>query len=269
MPARLTILAIALLTAPAFAEDPLPPTLTIQTTLMGGVEDDEGAAKGGMRVSFPLDHDLRMQIEGALGTDDYAGGAAHIAWRGISNVTLGAVASVENFDGFALVRAGLEAEVALGAFAISLRGGWQGLEGDDSIFGRADLYWYPLDTLALTAGVEAGEDVLLGRLRGEWQPLFADYPELTLFVAGEFAEEDRYSLFAGVSVELGTEGLTLRRREREVYLPYAVFNQVAFREFAVANGVAFAAPPPLDCQAIFDSGVNIIPTECIEVARVQ
>lgn len=235
----------------AAAQDRAVENLNLQVSVQAGVNDDDDLELVSAKGAFPVGDMLGVQIEGAFGNDDYYGGAAHVFWRDPAVALVGAFASAESFIGVELYRVGVEAELYLGDFTLSARGGWQEVGGDHGGFGRADVTWYPIPTLALRAGGEGTPDVGFGRVGFEWQPLFEEYPEFSIFARGEFGGDDRYAVLGGASLHFGGPGLSLRERERHEDPTYAIFNQIAIQ--ASPAGIAALA-----------GQAGQIPPECLE-----
>lgn len=220
--------------------------LSFDFSSMGGSTEDQGRALGGLKATFPLGDLLGVEIEGGLGNDDYFGAGGRLFWRDVEIGMVGLFGSGETFDGFEVYRGGIEGELFFGAFTIDARlGGEQSDGGDDGIFGRAGVTWYPLGTLALRAGVEATPNLVFGRLSGEWQPMPGDWPEVSLFASGEFGDEERYSVLAGLVIHLGENGPLIERHRRQGLNGSLIFNELIGDE-AVRNGGGgiVLAPPP-------------------------
>ncbi len=219
---------------PPAAEDlPLPAVSALNgkfAVLGGGFEADGGndgelfGAQGA--ISVPIGHRFGFQADGfGMWTSGelVAGGAGHLFWRDPTVGLLGVYgggARNELLD-FYTIRAGIEGEAYLGRMSIEAVLGWEGLDfdtgaDDDNIFALADLAFYPMDDLRLSAGYRHWNEIHMAAFGAEYQlPMQWGGSAAALFAEGRVGEDDYVAIWGGLRIYLGPEPKSLIRRHRE------------------------------------------------------
>ncbi len=155
---------------------------------------------------------------------------------------------------FYSVRAGIEGEAYLGRFSIEAMLGWQGLDfdaggHDDNIFALADLAFYPIDNLRLSAGYRFWNDINMAAFGAEYQlPMQWGGSAASLFAEARVGEDDYLSVWGGLRFYLGAQPKPLIRRHREDD-PHLRMEDQAGEEVSTPAASAPAAPVIPTCGA--------------------
>jgi hypothetical protein len=168
-------------------------------------------------VALPLGTDFGAQFDGLVG--DAAnhtawGVGGQLFWRDPSTGLFGGFADHVSRGGPKLTRVGPEAEVYLGRFTVSGRGGYEDNAGKHGGFGRVDLSFYPIDNLSLTVGPEVDTRETLAHFGVEYMFGIHALPGLSVFAeAAAFGAGLKYGV-VGFRYYFGADK-TLIRRHRE------------------------------------------------------
>ena len=211
--------------------------------LDGGDFDDDYFAGIGAKATVPLGERFGAQLDVGIGSDDYYGVGGHLFWRNPDAGLLGVFGSWETYDGTDMSRGGVEAEAYIDRITLAARGGYQGGEVDETLFGRMDIIFYATPNFSLSAGGEFGDDSTLGRARVEWQPAFASMPGLSVYADGEFGD-DYARVMAGLNFHFGTAGASLMDRDRRYDPGFLLFNIRAMADSDDDYGGVTNLPPP-------------------------
>jgi hypothetical protein len=222
--------------------------------IIGGpvVNEDGARFHGAGSLSLPLGCMLGVQVDAAAGDiagQTFVGGAAHVFMRDPSSYLVGVHGMYTNIDNALapgdndIWRVGPEVEFYLNNFSIEA---WAGLESSDSngedFFATVDLAMYATEDLRLNVGFRRFLDINAFAAGAEWQ--VSDTMPVSLFVEGQFGENDYATVFGGVKFYFGGEQKSLIRRHREDDPRNRVPDLVGFGQ-AAGNGIG--GPEDSDC----------------------
>jgi hypothetical protein len=205
----------------------------------GGSLHINGANQGwgavGLEATVPLGARAGAQLDAAVGNNNYTGIGGHIFVRDPSRGMLGIVASTENYSGATLSRVAVEGEIYKDAITLSGKIGTQSGSTANGVFGSVDLTFYPSDNLSISGGGEFGTNSF-ARASIEWQPALASMPGLSVFADGSVGGSDSRVL-AGVKYFFGTNGASLKDRDRKYDPTFSLFNT-----HNLNSGYSYTAP---------------------------
>ena len=192
-----------------------------------GVSGGAGLASGSLDV--PLSTSFGLQLDGILG--NYygglaAGGGGQVFYRDPTRFLIGPTAHITSLVGATLGQSGLEAELYLGKFTLAATGGYVwGVASPNLVprsggYGQAEIRYYPIDNLMLTAGVGDYSGTWLGIGGVEYQPGFEAMPGATFFLSGFGGGDASYKVTAGIRFHFGApKSLIGRHREDHTMSP--------------------------------------------------
>jgi hypothetical protein len=216
---------------------PLPAVdgLNAKISGFGGVAEDVPLYGGAGSVTLPLGHEFGLQLDGLLagfdsedqGNVTLAGTAAHLFWRDPSHGLIGAYGHyihADAFDGVDIFAGGVEGALYWGQFTLEGVAGVEGGEVDTSFgnfaidtrfFDVAQVAWYPVDDLKLSAGhsYSLGENSAL--FDAEWGLDAGGGIMASLFANGSISEDGDGAVLGGLRLYFGQQPKTLIRRHRE------------------------------------------------------
>lgn len=209
------------------AEAPAVSALNGKLSLEGGAAGTKGVSAGaGLAtgsIAVPLGTSFGMQLDGVVGT--YYGGLAgggggHVFYRDPTRFLIGPTAGITSLVGATLGQSGLEGELYLGKFTLAATGGYQWAVASPNLvpksggYGQAEICYYPIDNLMLTAGVADYAGTWLGVGGVEYQPGLESLPGANFFVSGFGGGDNSYKITAGIRFYFGAPK-TLIKRHRE------------------------------------------------------
>lgn len=205
---------LALICAPAFAQDPAVSAINGKVEALGGSFDgEEGKAAAGS-LTIPLGERFGVQFDGAFGEiddDEVKGGGIHLFTRDPELYLLGLTGVYAELENVQLERYGIEAEAYMDQFTLAVNGGLQDGDVDDSVFGSLDLRYYPMDNLMVEAGGSiADTDDGKVHLGAEYQVMAG----LAVFADLATGENDYEHAMGGIRYYIGGEK-SLVKRHRE------------------------------------------------------
>jgi len=181
-----------------------------------------GWGAGGLEATVPLSDHFGAQLDAAVGTSSYYGVGGHLFWRDPSRGMVGVLGSYESMSTGTLSRVAVEGEVYKDALTLSGEVGAQSGTVTGA-FGSLDLTFYATPNFLVKFGGEVGGRSL-GRASVEWQPAVSGLPGLSLFADGEVGSNGYSKVLAGVKYYFGTNGATLKDRDRRYDPPFSLFN---------------------------------------------
>jgi hypothetical protein len=185
--------------------------------------DNSGWGGLGATATVPLAEQFGAQIDGAVGTDSYAGIGGHLFWRDPTKGLLGVLASYETAAGANLSRIAVEGEIFRENMTLRGEVGAQSGTTANGAFGAVDLTFYANPNFALTIGGELGSQSY-AHAGVEWQPASAGLSGLSLFADGAVGSGGDNRVLAGVKYYFGTNGASLKDRERRYDPEFSLFN---------------------------------------------
>jgi hypothetical protein len=216
---------------------PLPAVdgLNAKISGFGGVAEDVPLYGGAGSVTLPLGHEFGLQLDGLLagfdsenqGNVTLAGTAAHLFWRDPSHGLIGAYGHyihADAFDGVDIFAGGVEGALYWGQFTLEGVAGVEGGEVDTSFgnfdidtrfFDVAQVAWYPVDDLKLSAGHIYSLDQHAALFGAEWGLDAGGGIMASLFANGSVSEDGDGAALAGLRLYFGQQPKTLIRRHRE------------------------------------------------------
>jgi len=198
-------------------------------SLRGGIfdsDDSDGEIYGATgSFTMPIGHSFGVQADGMLGAidGDFMGGVGgHVFWRDPNRALVGLYGGWTAIDGSAdSYRLGVQSEVYLGRVSLEGMLGWEVVDFDefddeDSLFGLADIAFYPTDDLRVSAGYRRWDDKDIAAVGAEYQ-LGKSWgtTSAALFAEGRLGTDDYKAAWGGVRLYFGGESKSLIRRHRE------------------------------------------------------
>jgi hypothetical protein len=184
----------------------------------------------GAKAAIPLGESLGLQVEAAVGADQYYGAAAHLFARDPDVGLIGILASAESRNDVTMDRVGVEGEFYLNDnFTVSGVAGYQSGDVPNGGYGRLDLRFYPDLNVMLTVGGELRPDMNLARAGFEWQPAVDSLPGLSVFGVATVADTGDYQVLFGLNFQIGADG-SLLDRHRRFDPPPALNNPIGYGE---------------------------------------
>jgi hypothetical protein len=176
----------------------------------------------GLKGAVPLGQSFGLQVDAAVGTDNYWGVGGHLFWRDPSHAMLGVIGSHESLGGATFDRWGGEAELYLRN--VTLRGEVSQQSGDapHTLFGGLDVIFYAHPNFSLTGGAHRENADWRGHVGLEWQP--QGLSGLSLFADGDFGGNNFSKVVAGVNFHFHTPGVTLIDRDRKYDPVFSLFH---------------------------------------------
>jgi hypothetical protein len=206
-------------------QEVLPPILNA-----GDLNSSNARYHGAGSLSFPIGCMLGIQLDVAGGQasgEEFIGFGGHAFMRDPESYLAGIYTTYTDHGPNEVWRVGPEVELYMGNFSIE---GWAGFENSDSngdqVFAHIDLAMYATDNLRVNVGFRRYLDLNLFSAGGEWQPDWDGLP-ISLFVEGQFGEQDYASVFGGIRFYFGGPDKSLIRRHREDDPANKLFNMLA------------------------------------------
>ena len=209
------------------AESPAVSAINGKLSFEGGAAGTKGVSAGaGLAagsVTVPVGSSFGLQLDGVAGTyygGLAAGGGGHLFYRDPTRFLIGPTAGITSLVDATLGQSGLEGELYLGKFTLAATGGYQWAVASPNLvpksggYGQAEIRFYPIDNLMLTAGVADYAGTWLGVGGVEYQPGFEAMPGASLFVSGFGGGDNSYKITAGIRFHFGAPK-TLIKRHRE------------------------------------------------------
>lgn len=196
----------------------------------GNIGQSDARFHGAGSLSFPIGCMIGIQLDGAGGQasgEEFIGFGGHAFMRDPESYLAGIYTTYTDHGPNEVWRVGPEVELYMGNFSIE---GWAGFESSDSngdeVFAHIDLAMYATDNLRVNVGFRRYLDINLFSAGGEWQPDWEGLP-ISLYVEGQFGEQDYASLFGGIRFYFGGPDKSLIRRHREDDPSNKLFNMLA------------------------------------------
>ena len=220
------------------------PNLTLGA--YGGSIDRDGkfilSGKGALSLTGPWG----IQVDGAdaTGSGDNRGGlAAHLFNRNPDKYLLGLTTMWARIGSRDVFRNGVEGELYVNQFSIHLGGGAQSTDGDGTGYINTKLSAYVNDNLVLSLRGGAFSNKRDGGGEIEWQPMPEQFPA-SLFLSGGDTNDSAGYVIAGVRYSFGTNGASLKDRDRRYDPDNAVEDFTTGESGAVGNDECHQQPEP-------------------------
>lgn len=248
-------LALSPPAGPTLAEESKPAVSDVngKIAIAGGVIGDDGTYLIDGSVSFPVTHEIGVQVDGLIGTvdgDGVGGGAAHVFWRdpeqALAGIYVSGLASTAGGN-YQVGNVGAEGALYLGQFAVE---GVAGLQISDvrsaEVFGSIGLAYYPVDDLRVYAAYRHWFGQNEAGFGAEWQLPGQNDDSLAyaIYADGRLREDDQ-AVIVGVRIYFGAQKSLIRRHREDD--PIAPLVNDLFSASTVPNpaqGSAAAPQPP-------------------------
>jgi hypothetical protein len=201
----------------------------------GGAVEEQALYGGAGSVTLPLGQRFGLQLDGLVtgfdsegqGDVTIAGTAAHLFWRDPAQGLLGAYGHyihADAFDGVDIFAGGVEGALYWGQFTLEGVAGVEGGEVDTSFgnfdidtrfFDVAQVAWYPVDDLKLSAGHIYSLDQHAALFGAEWGLDAGSGIMASLFANGSVSEDGDGAVLGGLRLYFGQQPKPLIRRHRE------------------------------------------------------
>jgi hypothetical protein len=175
----------------------------------------------GAKGAFPLGQNFGVQVDAAVGTQQYWGIGGHLFWRDPSQGLVGVIASRDSLAGSTFDRVSGEAELYLRNLTLRGEAGAQGGDAPHSLFAGLDLTFYAHPNFSLTGGAKYYNNALRGTVGLEWQP--DRMRGLSVFADGDFGS-NFVKAVAGVSFHFHSNNVTLIDRDRRYDPVFSLLN---------------------------------------------
>jgi len=214
----------------ARAEGPAVSGPNVKLDVGGGFVNDEGAGLAHGLFTFPIGDQFGAHIEGAAGVldDEFGwGGSTMFFWRDPDVALAGLFVSHGEINDNHTTRYGGSGQIYLGQFDISGQVGYQEHNrGDDGMFGKVELGWYPVDDVRIYLGGDLNPIADMGLAGIEFRPGFEALPGMTLFLDGQIGENNHEGLLAGVRFYFGESTTLIDRHRRDDWFQLIPWLQV-------------------------------------------
>ncbi|MEM6663149.1 MAG: hypothetical protein AAF666_13330 [Pseudomonadota bacterium] len=245
-----------------------------QTAVPGSVvnvgDTEQGLVAVVGSITVPLGHEFGAQVDAAGGFtrgNPIYGAGLHVFWRdpdiglaGLTAAYAGTEQEVPFFNGVSVVtrdtqrnigRVGLEGELYLGQFSILAHGGYQFGDGEDDVYARLNLGYYPLDDVMLRLGAEYMPGVgMAGEAGIEYSQPFTDSIAMSFYADVSVHSHDNYRALGGIRFYFGSDKSLIRRHREDDPRPdgfiAGLANGAQLESYfgGATSGTSSSAPPP-------------------------
>jgi hypothetical protein len=220
----LSLSALLLVAAPAFAGDEAVSDINLKLSGFGGLGNAGASAEGfyGLAgsISMPIEHSIGFQVDAAVAGDpgDYFYDlGAHLFWRdpgtGLLGVYAGMARSVSPEHHQRIDHFGVEAERYLANMTYSAALGYEHGNNISGLYGNLKLDYFLTSNFMTSGGLTYEAGKLFYSSRAEYQLRTDHELGLSFFGSSDWHSSDIYQVMGGVRLTLG-EPMTLRDRQR-------------------------------------------------------